>query len=722
MGQPTAPQREEEIRGKEEIPVVEAKPVVVAAARESYSVQNAVSATKTDTPIMETPLNIQVIPQQVLQDKQATTLDQALTNVAGVLSNSFGQGQEQLYLRGFNDNTTFINGFRIVDNSTGLSTLTNVDKIEVLKGPAAILYGAIEPGGLVNIATKQPQATPAYSIEQRFGSWNHYWTNLNATGRLTANDTLLYQFNMSNEDSNSFINGVYYKKLFVAPTIQLNISPATKVTLEGRYTHNPFIFDNVQALPLVNGHLIRVPLSTNLGDTNPYTVDTYFGQFRLTHQFNDQWKINYQAGINNSSAVGTVPTLQLVVPSGNTFIATNGLNYTAPGSGVDSKGTTLNVIGKFDTAGIKHTLLMGGDYYRHGLINNGTSSNVTYSVDMFSGSSGSPTAINPADPGYGTANFTTITKDLGLYVQEQLEFPHHVFATIGVREDRITITNSQNFNFPPFFVLSQAAPELSANALTPRMGLLWRAQNWLSLYGNYTSNLSPNIATDYLGNPLRPSHARQYEGGIKLEAPDGKLRATLAYFDLTKTNVPTTDPDAAHRLLNPSAQVLIGQLGSKGEELDIQGDILPNWKVIANVTHIKTVVLKSEDTTCDITGAFCTGLRFPNIPTWIGNLWTTYEFTQSSLQGWKIGGGVVAQNSSVNANNTVTFPGFAVVNLMTSYTIDSPLGKVTAQLNLNNILNKYYFTGNFSNGGPPGFQTVNFGAPFNAMGSIRIQF
>ena len=721
MGQPATPQ------GKEEMPVVETKELVIVASRETYSVQNSVAATKTDTPIMETPLNIQVIPQQVLQDKQATTLDQALTNVAGVLSNSFAQGQEQLYLRGFINTTTFINGFRIIDNTSGLMTLTNVDKIEVLKGPAAILYGAIEPGGLVNIATLQPKATPAYSIEQRFGSWNHYWTNLNATGRLTSNDTLLYQFNMSNDDSDSFIHGVYYKKLFIAPTIQLNISPATQATFEMRYTHNPFIFDNVQALPVVNGQLIRVPLSTNLGVSDPYSyrVNTEFYQFRLAHQFNDQWKVNYQAGLNHSRTTGFTPTLQSIVPTGDSFIASSYLNYTAPGSGIDTKGTTVNLIGKFDTAGIKHTLLLGSDYYRHDFTLNASTSSNTYSIDVFNPSypGTPPPFLDSNDPGFGTLNSQTITKDLGLYVQEQIEFPHHVFATIGVREDRININGSQSLNFPGFgFSSATVSPQLNANALTPRMGLLWRAQNWLSLYGNYTSNLSLNPGTDYLGNPLAPSHARQYEGGLKVETPDGKLRGTLAYFDLTKTDVPTTDPNLAHQQINPSGQVLVGKLGSKGEEVDIQGDILPNWKLIVNLTHIETTVKQSNDATCTFSGSFCQGSRFANMPTQIGNLWTTYEFTHSLLQGWKIGGGVVAQNSSVNANSTVTFPGFAVVNLMTGYTINSFLGKMTLQLNLNNLLDKYYFTGNFSNGANPELQTVNFGAPRNVTGSIRIQF
>ena len=682
-----------------------------------YVAPTATSGTKTDTPIMETPLNIQVVPRQVLQDQKATTLDQALTNVSGVISNSFAQGQETIHLRGFQVSTTFLNGFRIEDNSTGLRTLTNVDSIEVLKGPAAILYGAIEPGGMVNINTRQPQATPAYSIEQSVGSWDHFLTNLNATGPLTKDNSLLYQVNLSYDTQNSWIDGVYDRKLFFAPTLQLNISPETQAAVEFEYTHNPFIFDNVQALPYVNGHFIHTPRSTNLGVTMPYTVDTYFGQLRLSHEFNDDWSAKFQVGENKGRATGIAPSLASVVPSGNSYIASSYLNLTSAGI-IDTLGTSLDITGHFDVAGIKNKLLLGADYYHTSSPTSGAGSQVTYSIDLlnpvYPGSP--PPGLYPLDPSYGTFAIASIAVDKGIYVQDQIELPHNLFATAGFRYDRIDLSGSFSFNSPGFSFSSVSQP-LSESAVTPRLGVLWKAQNWLSLYGNYAGSLSANPnSIDFMGNIVPSSHARQYEAGIKAESQNGDLRATLAYYNLTKTNVPTTDP------IHPGASVSVGELGSKGVELDIQGNILPNLKVIATYAHMNVTVLQSNDVTCASTGSFCVGDRFANVPTQMASLWTTYEFKQDALDGLKIGAGITAQNESTNQNNTVNYPGFAVLNAMASYTTKTNLGRVTTQLNVNNILDKYYFTGNFSSGGATTFATVNFGAPINAIASLRLEF
>ena len=138
---------------------------------------------------------------------------------------------------------------------------------------------------------------------------------------------------------------------------------------------------------------------------------------------------------------------------------------------------------------------------------------------------------------------------------------------------------------------------LDDSGTTPRVGLLWKAQGWMSLYGNYAGNLTANSGSDYLGNPLKSSHARQYKAGVKAEGFQGKLRATLAYFDLNKTNVPTTDP--AH----PNFQLVVGELGSKGAELDIQGQVRPSWNLILAYAHTDTRVLQSNDSTCNSTGS-----------------------------------------------------------------------------------------------------------------------
>ncbi|NOU22121.1 MAG: TonB-dependent receptor plug domain-containing protein [Methyloglobulus sp.] len=175
-----------------------------------YVLPNATSGTKTDTPIMETPLNVQVISKQVLKDQQVITLDQALKNVSGVTTLTNTNSDNSLFLRGFQTRTTFRNGFRMDGSESNGGSLghgqqfANVESVEVLKGPAAILFGRVEPGGMVNIVTKQPRATPYYSLTQQFGSYDLYRTSIDATGPLTKDDTLLYRMNASFQSNNTF--------------------------------------------------------------------------------------------------------------------------------------------------------------------------------------------------------------------------------------------------------------------------------------------------------------------------------------------------------------------------------------------------------------------------------------------------------------------------------------------------------------------------------------
>ena len=691
--------------------------VNVGAGTTTYVAPVASTGTKTDTPLMETPLSVQVVPQQVLLDQSATTLDQALTNVSGVVSRAFGNGNEQIILRGFTMSTTLRDGFRIEDNTTGLRTLVDADSVEVLKGPAAILYGAIEPGGIVNIATKQPQASSAYRFEQRVGWWGESLTSLDATGPLTHDNTLLYRVNIAYDTGASWIDGVYNKKFVIAPALTWNMSARTQATVEAEYNHNPFIFDNVQALPYINGQFVQVPRNTNFGVTTPFTVNTTFVQFRLAHQFNDQWALRYQIGSNYASSKGVAPSLTNLQPSGNTFIASSYLNY-ADGA-VNTKGTSLDVIGHFSTGAIKHTLLIGADYYHTDLPLSGYGDNVTYSIDVlnpvYPGTP--PPGFYPSDPTYAVFAFDTTNADAGLYAQDQVELPQHVFATAGFRYDRLNTTGSSVINLPnlPFSSSTVNVP-LDDSGITPRVGLLWKAQDWMSLYGNYAGNLSANAGSDYLGNPLKSSHARQYEAGMKVEGFQGKLRATLAYFDLNKTNVPTAD--SAH----PDFQLLVGELGSKGAELDIQGQLRPNWNLILAYARTDTRVLQSNDSTCNSTGSFCAGDRFPNVPADTLSLWSVYEFTQGPASGLKVGGGVTGQASSTNANNLITYPGFAVVNAMTSYPFTLGGRRVIAQVNINNLFDKYYFTGNFSSGGATMYATVNPGAPRSVLASLKVLF
>ena len=214
---------------------------VRGSADAGYTVRNTVSATKTETPLMETPFSVQVVPQQVLQDQLVNRLEKALQNVPGVLPFSTNQGlSDGFMIRGFGSNTTCRDGFfepDILGGGSSKGETANIDRIEVLKGPGSILFGRTEPGGVINLVTKQPLAQRQTSLQQEVGSYSYYRTTLDSTGPITRDDTLLYRVNMSYESTRSFRDFVEDKGTFIAPTLELNIGPRTQATLELSLIH-----------------------------------------------------------------------------------------------------------------------------------------------------------------------------------------------------------------------------------------------------------------------------------------------------------------------------------------------------------------------------------------------------------------------------------------------------------------------------------------------------
>ena len=692
---------------------------------EDYVLPNATAGTKTDTPIMETPLNIQVISKQVLKDQQVIRLDQALNNVSGVTTDSFsnysfGGTDQTITLRGFASSTYLRNGFRLQEGA-GQREMANVESVEVLKGAAAILYGMVDPGGMVNVTTKQPLATPYYAFNQQFGSYNLYRTTIDTTGPVSNNKDVLYRMNISYENSGSFRDYVNNDKLFLDPILKWNLSARTQATIELEYSHENIGLD-YQFDPTYNGQFIKIPRNLNYSGPNSGTNknDHIFGGFNWSHQFNDDWSIKHGVSIsqNNVNRVGgVVPFSPQISPNGNQ-VAQVLYNYD---SLFNTYATNIDLTGHFNTGWLKHTLLLGGDYYRK-------ESPLTRlsSFANFNNYPAGLTFVNIFNPALGATGLTLdpnsfyssyqTTDQYGLYLQDQIKLPYNVHFTGGMRYQYYhEQTGGQDNSVPQVFDTTK----LTADKVTPRFGLLWRAQSWLSLYSNYVESFGPNYGTIYPSTPVPPSGAQQWEVGAKTEFFNGRLRATMAYYDLTKTNIATGDPNPAHS----GSSIVTGAVRSRGPELDIQGEIMQGWNVIATYTNTDIVVTSSNDPYP------AQGSRYYGIPRNMGSFWNTYDFQSAVLTGFKIGGGVTLRDSQLawtGGGPDINIPGYATVNLLAAYSMKVGKSKVTAQLNINNLLDKYYLTGG-TFAGPPvtnGFDGgyVGFGAPRTLMGSIRVEF
>lgn len=656
-----------------------------------YNRTVASTATKTDTPIMETPFSIQSVPIQVLEDQQAIRLKDALKNVSGVTPGGEQGRSDEFIIRGFRNNTVYRNGVLspALGQRIGMNRreTANLESVEVLKGPGSILYGRAEPGGIMNVVTKQPLANPYYSLQQQFGSFDFYRTTLDATGPITKDDSLLYRFNLAYQDSKSFREFVNDERVFAAPVFRWNIGSRTQATFEFEYLKDDYSLE--PGIPNVGNRPAPLPRERNLAE--PYTKrsnEFMLASVNWSHDFNDQWTLRHRFSYENleSQHVGLF-FLGNAAPDG-----TINRRFFVDNFPSQRYFNNVDLTGKFETIGLKHTLLLGGDYFR--------------ADDLITQNGVAAQPINIYNPVHGplpplpSPTFGDRTTSwYGLFLQDQIELPFNFHVLAGLRYDNATINNN---------LLNLTVSD--DDRVSPRGGLLWRPLEWLSLYGSYTENFGPSnsqFRTD--GKILPPQTAQQWETGVKTQFWEGRLSATLAYFDLTKQNVPVFDP------LNPLVPKAAGEAESRGLEFDVSGEILPGWRIIGAYSYLPFAKITND---VDATGGpGNTGKRLVLDPRNFGSLWNTYEFQSSGLQGLKLGAGVTAVGQRQgDTANTYQLPGYATVNLMASYSLSVKSAKLTAQLNVDNLLDKYYFAA--SNDG----NQIFFGAPRTFMGSIRVEY
>lgn len=663
---PVPPIAEAPSQEESDVPVLEARPVQVLALRESYRVEQATTATKRATPIMETPFAIQAVPKQVIRDQQAVRLDTALNNVSGVFQNQSFSLIESFNLRGFTTFDYYREGVRIQAALTqaGRREMANLERIEVLKGPASILYGRIEPGGMINLVVKNPQAQPYHMFQQQIGSYDFYRTALDSTSKLNESGSLLYRFNMSYENSGSFREFVRNDRVFFAPVVQWKLSDRTQITFDVEYGKGK-VRPEYGTVAFGN-RPVSIPIERNLGESFARAnYDSTLAGFHWSHQFNDQWSVQHRFYVQDSTENDDV-----VLPLG---LQADGRTLDHFFAGFrDNKqrtySTSLDLTGHFDTWFAKHTVLVGGQYYH--FRNTGTLiDNFAFpSIDIFNPVHGGAPDRDPADD----IPFDTKEKWFGLYLQDQIQLPYHVHILAGMRYDNAEIMSESTFQGV------QSSQASKQDKILPRVGLLWQPIKALSFYGNYVEGFGiPNLFSFAVGGaPLKGQTSQQWEVGAKTELFDGRWIATLAWFDLTKQNIPTGHPDPALAALGFS--VLTGEARNRGVEMDLAGEVLPGLDVIGNYAYTDSEITQNNDGTV--------GNRFPNVPKHAGSLWATYRFQEPRLTGWKAGAGLLVRGERQgNQENTYQMPGYVLVNLMASYAMHVGPTRLTAQLNADNI-------------------------------------
>jgi iron complex outermembrane recepter protein len=676
--------------------------IVVTGQREedNYTAPNSNVGTRTDAAIKDVPQSIQVVPQQVIKDWGETNFNDALRNVSGVAKASGAN----FSIRGFTGfNSVRRNGAEVgVVRGAQNFSLADVEQIEVLKGPAAVLYGGGEPGGVVNITTKQPETEPSYELQAIIGNFDFYRPSLDITGPLNEDKTILYRFNAFYENSGSFVDFIKNEEFGFFPVLSFELGKNTTLTLEGNYrkdTSNDSSFvGSSNGLPtkgtVLPNPLGEIPRSRYTGepDFNDASFTEWNIGYRLEHQFNDNLSITNSFTANIIDRYGRVAFPEGLLEDNRTLARTSEETF----GGSENYTLQTDLLGKVRTGIVQHDLLLGVELARNNNENNFLRGEAA-SLDIFN-----PVYGNSPNPDELEFLFGDRSTDdtIGVYAQDLLSIGEKVKFVVGGRFDR-------NYSeFTEFTTLEsgeigdgETFEEDPVNSFSPRVGIVYQPIEPVSLYSSYSTFFLPSFGTDRLNNPLKPITGRQFEVGVKGEFFDGRASATLAAFQINRRNDFTPDP------VDPeNFQVQLGETRSRGIEFDLTGEILPGLKLITTYALTDNQITEDDN--------FGTEGNTPiDVPLHSGSIWAVYEVPKGNYRGFGVGTGVFAVGERQgNLDNTLTVPAYGRVDGLLYYRQD----KWQAQLNFENLFNEDYIE--------TAEDSAVFGAPFTVRGQLSAEF
>lgn len=646
-----------------------------------YSSTVTSSATRIASHLLSVPQSIQSVNNIVLKDQQANTMIDAVKNIAGVSPFSM---YNDFVIRGFRTNNNgsnmLFNGMRgtFYDFSQP-GVMYNVEKVEVIKGPASALFGVGAPGGVINTVTKQPLSEKRYEVSATYGSFQQKRLVLDATGPLTKNKKLLYRFIAGGENSNSFRDYFKVKNVFLAPSLSYKISDKSTVTAEVNYLndHTNIIYDRgIVATKNSDGtyNLNAVPISWSRHNPDDHTSrHNISAQTNFTHRFSD--KISF-----TTLARYAAYSFQNYQHTSTGLPVGDSLTMIYEDYGVSLAALNINIFASFnlETGFLKHTILAGADY---GIAKNPNH----YNYFKVPGISIYDTEYesHPADyPQLYSSKSKDKTALLGGYIQDQLSFGENWKALLSLRYD--TYDYRSHVNTPATAPVVNNVTE--NHALLPRVGLVYQIRDHFSAYATYTESFNPNTSYSLnillAGGPFKPEKGKQLEAGVKKSFFNDQLMTTISVYQLDRTNILLADPTDPLGVRQNSH----GKARSKGVEVSMQGNISKSLSVIGNYAFNKSRIVE-DNVEANI------GNWLPNAPAHSGNTWVKYTTQDGILSGLGIGAGFQFMSERVTQGpQDLKLPGFISYDASVSYHYQ----KATLSLNMYNLGNTRNFIGGYT--------------------------
>ncbi|OWJ60849.1 TonB-dependent siderophore receptor [Inquilinus limosus] len=653
---------------------------------QGFVANTSLSATKTNTPLIETPQSISVVPQDQITATNAETLSQALTYTPGITfqSGAYSRINDDFMIRGFNVATgasgMLRDGLKLQSNVyDGNQEPYGLERIEVLRGPSSILYGQVTPGGVVNAVSKRPTDTPFHELNAEYGTYGRTQFSGDTSGPIDPDGKLTYRLTGLWRDSGNWVDHVPDDKLYIAPAFTLRPSDATTITFLSDYQEIYTRF--APPMPFTELREGKIPRDLFIGQKgyDKYYSQSYTLGYQLEHKFNDSLTLRnslryYHAEVdwNYLSYGGLKPDNSLKRGVINRDELSNGFT------------TDTSLEAKVETGPVQHTLLAGVDTYGVGYDTNRLGGTVADLNDIYHPVYNAKVSVNSNNTGFNNSG-----SQIGVYFQDQMKIYDKLVLLLGGRYDWADAYNTSYRNQAVLDALNVPRKQSrSDSAFTGRVGLLYLFDDGLAPYFSFSQSFDPtalNAGISKDGKQFEPSKANQYEVGLRYQPPGENFLISGAIFRIDQDHVLMTDPE------DTTYSIQTGKVRSQGIELEARASLgALNLVAAYSYTDARTLEGQLKDQ------------RLALVPYHNIAVWADYKLDGLGIKGLTVGAGLQYLSSAnipgVDADERPLkedVPGRVLVDAMVSYdfgVLDERLTGTTLQLNAKNLFDKDYIT------------------------------
>lgn len=643
----------------------------------SYVAKRSATATKTDTPLIETPQSITVVSAEQLEALKPQSITEALGYSAGVFrSEDIDSTRDQMTVRGFQLDAEYGSYFRdglkyTVNGFNGQQEPYGLERIELLRGAASVLYGLSAPGGLINTVSKRPTTETLRELNLSVGSFDRKQISGDFGGALTEDGVWSYRLTGLYRDSNTFIDSIKDDRTYIAPALKWQPDAATSLTLLAEYQKDLTAYNNGlpqsgTLLPNINGKISR---DRFLGEPGLDKFDNtrWSLGYLFEHAFSDELKFRHNLRYLNAKNDYVSTSIGLDLDATERLVTYRSVQKRHDVSSALVADTSLQY--RWDQGPISHTTLVGVDisHARHQSERFQASADP---IDIYSPAYGAP--IGPYS--YLDYSWKAESNRLGVYMQDQMKIANRWVLTLNGRQDWVKdkqCTFADSSNCP--------VNNEKSNAFTGRAGLVYLAPNGLAPFVSFSQSWEPTNGFDREGNRLVPTEGEQYEAGVRFQPPGSDTILSAAAYQLTRKNVLVDDP--LNLAMGDYFQIQQGEVRSKGVELEAKTRLGRHLNIIAAYAYTNAHTIKSSPSTPELEGK-----RTGGIPQHQASLWGDYMLAALSLPEVKIGAGVRYVGSAPGYWTDTVTPSYTLLDAMLSY----GSGPWRMAFNVTNLTDKTY--------------------------------